>query len=118
MGVIAIALIGLTSLALFGFGANVLYLTLRSIRLQPRRISSVTRGTEPKVCVQVPIYNERYVAERILDAVCELDWPNDRFEVQVLDDPDDDTVSIIDCPVDYAENMKLTQRLKDLKSPL
>ena len=95
MGAIAIALIGLTSLALFGFGANVLYLTLRSIRLQPRRISSVTHGTEPKVCVQVPIYNERYVAERILDAVCELDWPNDRFEVQVLDDSDDDTVSII-----------------------
>ena len=95
MGAIAIALIGLTSLALFGFGANVLYLTLRSIRLQPRRISSVTHGNEPKVCVQVPIYNERYVAERILDAVCELDWPNDRFEVQVLDDSDDDTVSII-----------------------
>jgi hypothetical protein len=95
MGAIAIALIGLTSLVLFGFGANVLYLTLRSIRLQPRRISSVTEGTEPKVCVQVPIYNERYVAERILDAVCELDWPNDRFEVQVLDDSDDDTVSII-----------------------
>ncbi|MDQ6722381.1 MAG: glycosyltransferase, partial [Candidatus Dormibacteraeota bacterium] len=46
-------------------------------------------------CVQVPIYNERYVAERVLDAVCALDWPRDRFEVQVLDDSDDDTVSII-----------------------
>jgi len=30
----------------------------------------------------------------------------------------EDTVSIIDCPVDYSENMKLTQRLKDLRSPL
>jgi acetolactate synthase-1/2/3 large subunit len=30
----------------------------------------------------------------------------------------DDTVSIIDCPVDYSENMKLTQRLKDLRSPM
>jgi hypothetical protein len=43
----------------------------------------------------VPIYNERYVAERVLDAVCDLDWPSDRFEVQILDDSDDDTAAII-----------------------
>jgi hypothetical protein len=91
----AVGIIALTSLTLFGFGANLLYLTWRATRLRPRRHQLVAGGNEPRVCVQVPIYNERYVAERVLDAVCELDWPRDRFEVQVLDDSDDDTVSIV-----------------------
>jgi hypothetical protein len=95
MAGLAIGIIALTSVALFGFGANVLFLTWRATRLRPRQISPLADGSEPRVCVQVPIYNERYVAERVLDAVCELDWPNERFEVQVLDDSDDDTVSIV-----------------------
>jgi hypothetical protein len=93
--VIAIATIGLTSIALFAFGANLLFLTWRSTRLHPRVHQPVLTGSEPRVCIQVPIYNERYVAERVLDAVCELDWPRDRFEVQVLDDSDDETVAIV-----------------------
>ncbi|HEY5034765.1 MAG TPA: glycosyltransferase, partial [Candidatus Dormibacteraeota bacterium] len=93
--IIAIATIGLTSIALFAFGANLLFLTWRSTRLSPRVHQPVLEGSEPRVCVQVPIYNERYVAERVLDAVCELDWPRDRFEVQVLDDSDDETVAIV-----------------------
>src|SRR5207248_10694590 len=52
-------------------------------------------GTLPSVCIQLPIYNERYVAERVLDAVCAIDWPAGRSEVQVLDDSDDDTVQIL-----------------------
>ena len=95
MTAIAIGVIALTSVALFGFGANVLFLTWRATRLRPRRISVLATGDEPRVCVQVPIYNERYVAERVIDAVCKLDWPADRFEIQVLDDSDDDTASIV-----------------------
>lgn len=49
----------------------------------------------PFVTVQLPIYNELYVVERLLDAVAKLDYPLDRFEIQVLDDSDDDTVSIV-----------------------
>ena len=47
------------------------------------------------VLVQLPIYNERYVAQRVIDAACALDWPRDRLEVQVLDDSDDETVAIV-----------------------
>jgi len=90
-----IGVIVLSSIALFAFGANLLYLTWRASRLRPRHYEPIAEGNEPRVCVQVPIYNERYVAERVLDAVCEMDWPRDRFEVQVLDDSDDDTVSIV-----------------------
>src|SRR6195256_502587 len=95
IGVSVLTILGVTSILLFTFGANLLYLTYQATVMKPRTpISSVDEG-EPLVCVQVPVYNERYVAERVLDAVCALDWPADRLQVQVLDDSDDDTTSII-----------------------
>jgi len=48
----------------------------------------------PKVTVQLPVYNELYVVERLIDAVCALDYPSDRLEIQVLDDSIDDTAEI------------------------
>ncbi len=93
--VTTVGVLVITSLALFGFGVNLLYLTWRATHLRPRQSQLIAGGAEPWLCVQVPIYNERYVAERVIDAVCELDWPRDRFEIQVLDDSDDETTSII-----------------------
>ncbi len=48
----------------------------------------------PRVTVQLPIFNEMYVADRLIDAVCELDYPSDLLEIQVLDDSTDETTSI------------------------
>ena len=48
----------------------------------------------PRVTVQLPMYNEKYVVERLLDAVCALDYPRDRLEIQVLDDSTDETTAI------------------------
>jgi cellulose synthase/poly-beta-1,6-N-acetylglucosamine synthase-like glycosyltransferase len=45
----------------------------------------------PRVTVQLPLYNELYVAPRLLEAACRLDYPKDRLEIQVLDDSDDET---------------------------
>ncbi len=49
----------------------------------------------PFVTVQLPLFNERYVATRLLEAVGELDYPPDRLEIQVLDDSIDDTPEIV-----------------------
>ena len=49
----------------------------------------------PMVTVQLPVYNELYVIERLIDAVAAFDWPKDKFEIQVLDDSDDKTVQLI-----------------------
>lgn len=49
----------------------------------------------PLVTVQLPIYNELYVVERLIDAVCLFEYPKNRLEIQVLDDSTDETVSII-----------------------
>ena len=51
--------------------------------------------TPPFVTIQLPIYNELYVVERLIDAVAKFDYPKDRFEIQVLDDSTDETVEII-----------------------
>ncbi|NQV51967.1 MAG: glycosyltransferase [Flavobacteriales bacterium] len=50
----------------------------------------------PLVTVQLPIYNERYVAARLIDQVVVLDYPGDRLEIQVLDDSTDGTREIIE----------------------
>lgn len=48
----------------------------------------------PRITVQLPIYNEPAVAARVIDAVCALDYPRDRLQVQVLDDSDDGSLDI------------------------
>ena len=48
----------------------------------------------PRVTVQLPVYNECYVVERLIEAVCRLDYPKELLEIQVLDDSTDDTVRI------------------------
>ncbi len=92
---LVVIVLGSTSLLLLGFGVNLLYLAWRATRIRPTPRVLVRRGDEPRVCVQIPVYNERYVAERVIDAVCRIEWPRARFEVQVLDDSDDDTVGIV-----------------------
>src|SRR3982750_2883196 len=48
----------------------------------------------PVVTIQLPLYNEMYVAERLIDAVGAIDYPRERLEIQVLDDSTDETRSI------------------------
>ena len=48
----------------------------------------------PLLTVQLPIYNELYVAGRIIDAACSLDYPRERLEIQVLDDSTDETADL------------------------
>src|SRR5258706_4758047 len=48
----------------------------------------------PRVTVQLPIFNEMYVVERLIDAVVRIDYPRDRLEIQVLDDSTDETQGI------------------------
>src|ERR1051326_1117727 len=45
----------------------------------------------PRVTVQLPIFNEQFVVERLLDSICRLDYPLDKLDIQVLDDSTDET---------------------------
>jgi cellulose synthase/poly-beta-1,6-N-acetylglucosamine synthase-like glycosyltransferase len=48
----------------------------------------------PFVTIQLPIYNEQFVIDRLIDACCRLDYPRDRFEIQLLDDSTDETTLV------------------------
>jgi len=48
----------------------------------------------PRVTVQLPIFNEQYVVDRLLDAVCKLDYPREKLDIQLLDDSTDETVDV------------------------
>jgi cellulose synthase/poly-beta-1,6-N-acetylglucosamine synthase-like glycosyltransferase len=53
----------------------------------------------PPVTVQLPIFNEMYVADRLIDAVCEMEYPRELFQIQVLDDSTDETTEIAELAV-------------------
>ena len=86
----------LISGTLFVFGANFIHFSIRawreSLKTPPR---PPIMAVWPKVTVQLPIYNEMYVAERVIEAAAKLDYPADLLQIQVLDDSTDETVEIV-----------------------
>jgi cellulose synthase/poly-beta-1,6-N-acetylglucosamine synthase-like glycosyltransferase len=59
-----------------------------------------TRTDLPQVTIQLPLYNEATVAERLLDHVAAIEWPRDRLEIQVLDDSTDETRGLVKARVE------------------
>lgn len=49
----------------------------------------------PRVTVQLPVFNEKYVVERLIDAIAKLEYPKDKLEIQLLDDSTDETPYLI-----------------------
>lgn len=82
--------------ALFLFGANFIYLSFLSWHHSHKREARQrTLADWPRVTVQLPIYNELYVAERVIRAASELDYPRGRLDIQVLDDSTDETEALV-----------------------
>ena len=82
-----VVLIGLSVFGLHRYA--IVYLFLKNRKNIPSPLSEFREL--PAVTVQLPIYNEYYVVERLLKSVGELDYPRDRMHIQVLDDSTDDT---------------------------
>ena len=80
---------------LFVFGINYFYITYLAWRYRERHLKTNPVTVWPRVTVQLPIYNERYVAERLVTAAAKMEYPRNLFEIQVLDDSTDDTQSIV-----------------------
>jgi cellulose synthase/poly-beta-1,6-N-acetylglucosamine synthase-like glycosyltransferase len=82
--------------ALTVYGAHRWYLLALYARHRRRRPKAAgLTGDLPSLTVQIPLYNEMYVARRVIEAVAAIDWPADRLEIQVLDDSTDETSSIV-----------------------
>jgi cellulose synthase/poly-beta-1,6-N-acetylglucosamine synthase-like glycosyltransferase len=92
-------LFSLTVLFLFGsHGFVMIYYYFKNRDVQHAR--RTVNGEAPMVTIQLPVYNELYVVERLIDAVCALDFPKHRLEIQVLDDSTDETSEVIARAVD------------------
>ena len=78
------------------YGLHRYHLVYLRHRYRDRAPPARTVRNWPAVTVQLPVYNERYVAPRLLEAIRNLDYPRERLEVQVLDDSTDDTPVLLE----------------------
>ncbi|WP_375447509.1 cellulose synthase family protein [uncultured Fibrella sp.] len=112
-----LALYALSLLLLFGYNLGQLSLIviyLRSGRQQqanPVVPDSVAWANLPKVTIQLPLYNERYVVERLIDSVAKLTYPADKLEIQVLDDSTDDSIELSAKKVAYYQRLGVNIQL-------
>jgi cellulose synthase/poly-beta-1,6-N-acetylglucosamine synthase-like glycosyltransferase len=91
--VVATYLVTLVLLAMYGFHrSSLVFLYYKHRDKHPRAPGAF--ADLPAVTVQLPLFNEMYVAERLLDSVAAIRYPRDRFQVQVLDDSTDETQEI------------------------
>jgi len=106
--------VSLTILFIFGSSGFVMiyyYMKHRkSIQQQPGTLPSY-----PMVTIQLPLYNEFYVIERLIDATCLMDYPKDRLEIQILDDSTDETVAVVAARVEHyrRQGFDITQVRRD-----
>jgi cellulose synthase/poly-beta-1,6-N-acetylglucosamine synthase-like glycosyltransferase len=88
----------LSAIIITAYTVNFYYLAIIS-RTRKEIRPTIDWGT-PSVTIQLPIYNEKYVAKRLVDSVCNLDYPKDKMRIMVCDDSDDDTVELLGNVVD------------------
>ena len=91
--------IAATWLALYGL--HVLLLVIQYARHRHDQTPIVPGADRPRVTVQLPMYNEPDVVERVIDAAANFDWPRDRLQIQVLDDSTDRTTALARLRADF-----------------
>src|SRR5213079_2396627 len=96
-------------LAVYGWHRYYLvYLYMRNRGREPK--AGPQLNPLPVVTIQLPLYNEMYVADRLIDAVCRIEYPRELLEIQVLDDSTDETTSVAERAVrrNAAEGIDIT----------
>lgn len=66
----------------------------------------------PRVTIQLPLYNEKYVVKRLIENIAKLDYPHDKLEIQILDDSNDDTTEIVQQTIDSLPNSFVFQLIR------
>lgn len=83
------------------YGLHRYFLVLTYYRARNRRPTHAGAFAEcPRVTVQLPMFNERYVAERIIESAARIEYPREKLEIQVLDDSTDETAQIASATVE------------------
>ena len=82
---------------LFAFGLHglvMVYYYHKTAKIKRPNYSLPDESKLPIVTVQLPLFNELYVIERLIHAVCAFEYPKDKLEIQILDDSNDETVEL------------------------
>jgi cellulose synthase/poly-beta-1,6-N-acetylglucosamine synthase-like glycosyltransferase len=101
MELLVLIVYGTALFLLFLYNLGQLNLIILYLRTRHKRRAAIPAADAihwdklPMVTVQLPVYNEQYVAERLIDTIVKLRYPSDKLEIQVLDDSTDETVKII-----------------------
>jgi cellulose synthase/poly-beta-1,6-N-acetylglucosamine synthase-like glycosyltransferase len=84
----------ISAILITAYTCNFYYLAILSTRRNEKhRILPIDA---PSITIQLPIYNEKYVAARLVNAVCAMDYPKEKMRIMVLDDSNDDTVELLE----------------------
>src|SRR6201997_2144754 len=85
-------------LAVYGWHRYYLvYVYMKNREREPKATTPL--DPMPVVTIQLPLYNEMYVAERLIEAVCKIEYPRELLEIQVLDDSTDETCEVAELAV-------------------
>lgn len=82
-----------SAILIIGYTMNFYYLAFLSSQ-RKGKYGQVELGF-PSITIQLPIYNEKYVAARLVDAICAMEYPKKQMRIMILDDSDDDTVVLL-----------------------
>lgn len=100
-GKVLLTIYGLCLLLVFFYSVMQLSLavtyakTKKRLKLNPKPEPKFDPSTAPKVTVQLPMFNELYVAERIIETIAKFEYPREKFQIQVLDDSTDESKDLI-----------------------
>jgi len=93
-GVLLLVLVVVSAICFTEFALAINYIKAKKKEKRYPQDRPSPLRSYPMVTIQLPIFNERYVAERVIRSAAEIDYPKDRLQIQVLDDSTDDTVEI------------------------
>jgi cellulose synthase/poly-beta-1,6-N-acetylglucosamine synthase-like glycosyltransferase len=102
-------------LILFAFGAHGFVMVYHYLKNRRPEEPLTMSGELPVVTVQLPVFNEYYVVERLIQSVCAIEYPKEKLEVQVLDDSTDETVDIVAALV--RDSQSLGYDIKHIRRP-
>lgn len=108
--VVILYALALLMICLFSLGQlNLSWHYLKAKRKENERTNNNNTDWQwPYVTVQLPVYNELYVVDRLIEAVAALDYPKEKLEIQVLDDSTDETVAAIARKVETVRKQGIT----------
>ena len=94
VGLYTLALAYITFYCLIQFHLLLKYGKRRKMQFSKDESLKSWGASLPMVTIQLPIYNERFVVERLIDNMVDMDYPADRLQIQVLDDSTDETKEV------------------------